>query len=467
MIATDYIHGKKRSEVIDTPKISTYNFAETSGNTLVDSTGGINGYTVGTLVNCLGKKHRSQIFLNNPQTTKGSYAIIPHHGNFNISEKFTVEGFLKFHSVSELNQTNQGAVLIEKRNDASSNGDWAITYYEGKLRGFAFGDDGTSFITETTIALEIDKNYHFALVIDKNWPDCVKLYVDGVLLISEIPIGNPINNFNNTTATVAINTIGWSSNYGFHGFSQYEGWTIRKNVALTQAEIQAKIDDYNIAPAPIAQPLTTDLLFHWNFNELAAPTVESINGFSATPTGSHTYGVQGVFDKALSFSGGKLTYPHNSAFNYFDGVTNFDFMASCYVKFNSFKDGWIFNKRDGTSTGLEYQLSIYSNQLRFQIWHSGGAQQQISIDTATLTTGSWIKISVFTIRKFGVIALAINNKIVKNTFSTEWTGNWATGSKDFAIGCATWDNIFWLDGAIDNLKFWRGIDVPKGFFFHE
>lgn len=468
MSRTTFQFGKRQQGQNIGPQISTYNFAELSGDTLVDSTNGINGTTFGTIVNCLGKKHRSQIFLQANNSINGSYARIPHHDNFNIFQKFTVEGFITFKDIPSIQGASRGVFIAGKRNSTdTSNGSWQMLYFDGKIQGGIIDENG-NFFTSTTAFIPVkDQYYHLALIVDTSWNDCIKLYINGVLQASDTAIGTPIVPLKQSTSDVYFNQTGWANN--LHAFAQYEGWTIRKNIALTQAVIQAKIDDYNNSPAPSKVPVTNDLALHWNFNETAAPIVESINNLSASPTGNVIIGGSGVSGNSLEFQGGELRYPHNSVFQFFNGVTNFDFCFSCWLRFDQFKNGWIFNKRSNTGNDVEYQLSVYGGLLRFQTFNSNGGNQLISYDTSNLNLYEWIKVSGFTIKSYGVQALVIDNQIVGYAWDSGniKNYNWNISNKDFVIGRAEWDSSFWMDGKIDQLKFWKGANVPKGFFFHE
>jgi len=140
--------------------------------------------------------------------------------------------------------------------------------------------------------------------------------------------------------------------------------------------------------APSTGAPTTGLVADYNFNETSGDLIDSVNGYNGTLFGSIARdGSKYTFNGSNTY----IEIPDNDDFSFNDSVGDVPFTIRVKITFDSFENGWIINKRDETTAGMqEWQIFIYQGNLTVAIHDKSNNSSLLKaeINTSNLTIGT-------------------------------------------------------------------------------
>lgn len=208
-----------------------------------------------------------------------------------------------------------------------------------------------------------------------------------------------------------------------------------------------------VIPYPI-----TNLIAYYRFDNDATDEKGSHDGTEVTML----YGT-GKSGQSADFGGAggndEIYLDDHNDFSFTDGAGNDEaFSISFYVKFDDTGNQWFINKRENTSTEVEWQLFYFGNDLYLQCSNSTNSTNiKGLVDTWIPNTGQWYHL-VFTYDGSEVnTGFEIYIEGVKQTLVRSSVGSYAgmtNGSSRVDIGKAGWSQTLSFNGEMDGLGIW-------------
>lgn len=222
------INGVTRTSTLKTGIVVYYKLDETSGTTVTDATGTLNGTNSSATVNQTGKIGKAYSFAS------GNYLYVADNAIFDFSanDAFTVSGWYYFSSVSDINKYPS---LFCKRTGNNANGfDLIMNRFNGSttslgcldVPGFMTGLAGGW--TANVDACAANTWYHIVLTATSTR---VELWINGVSKFSETGTFAYVDNANNLDIGRRTSDIYADSVVGY--IDEFAVW----NRALSNAEI--------------------------------------------------------------------------------------------------------------------------------------------------------------------------------------------------------------------------------------
>ena len=215
----------------------------------------------------------------------------------------------------------------------------------------------------------------------------------------------------------------------------------------------------NITIVPEGAP-TTGLVADYNFNETSGDLIDSVNGYNGTLFGSIARdGSKYTFNGSNTY----IEIPDNDDFSFNDSVGDVPFTIRVKITFDSFEDGWIINKRDEDTAGMQEWHLFYANgNLGFSLFDKSSITFLTKkIDSTNLTVGTPYQIVI----KYDGSANTTGLKLILNKDETlafddgeSSISGTSNSTSKVTIGRTGWNTIFYSDSKIDSIRIHKGYE---------
>ena len=199
-----------------------------------------------------------------------------------------------------------------------------------------------------------------------------------------------------------------------------------------------------------------NIISYWKFEN----NVLDSDGINDGVASNITYAAGKVGNSAvLNGSNSFIQIPGINNLSFGNGVTDSPFSISFWVKLNSLGDAWLINKRDGTGSPVEYQISLFSGNLRVQLFGQNSTATQLSYSVGnTLSIGVWSQIFITYDGSSSQNGLNFYVNSIEQGGTKTQTGTYismSNTSSSVIFGRAGWFLGFYLNGSMDETAYWN------------
>jgi len=470
--------------------VAQWNFNETSGTTLYNNAGSCGGTCNATLTNMTTTSQdaatNSGWTANNKKWGDGAlmfdgsndFISISHNSNFNLTNSWTVEAWIKRTGPTTTNSDGSIWKFIVRKGTYNTFG---LLYdpTSGKVYSNIYNGSAWKNSTSQSI-LYVGQWHHIVGTYEKSDSGTLKIFFDGVLENTTTNVGTPSTN-TDPLSIIGTSNISSVSTYwpaildstriysralgGDEILSNYQAGNIELQ---TRSGETANPDDgsweewkpsgngtettlYN--GNNLYQYNTTDsgLVSYWPMDELTGSTVGDAKG-SNTGTATGTKIIDGKYSKARSFNGSSdyIEIPYNSSF---DLTNNFSFSGWIYRTVDSGSYERIVSKSN--SADYDYWFQITPSDL-FQCGiMKDNANSYDRLSATTIPVGQWTFVSCTYDSSYNWNVYI--NGVLSNGTATGTGGPARIGNRNLEIGrlnaSGTW--YYGLNGIIDETRLYN------------
>ncbi len=200
--------------------------------------------------------------------------------------------------------------------------------------------------------------------------------------------------------------------------------------------------------------LLDGLVSYWKLDEASGNAIDahgSNNYIDENSVGS----AAGKINSARVFirdSGKRLYQPSNSSL----AVGDIDFTISQWVYFNTVTNfEFLYNKSSNLVAGQEFAVFVNTRLAFFVRDPAGNASEVLS--SAAIPTGQWLHVVAWHDSVANEIGLQINNA---SAFIQAHSTGVRTGTQEVELGARKSQNLFRLNGLLDEVGFWKRMLTP-------